>query len=47
MSESSAKNYNILPHFTEDSKGIRIDTEEYDKVHFKSIALRNKAKKLF
>lgn len=43
---SAPKNFEILPHFTEDAQGRRIDSIEYDKAHFGAIARRKRVKKI-
>ena len=45
MSNTTAKNYEILPFPGEDEDGRRIDSKEYDMHHFKGIFMLRKSRK--
>ncbi len=45
MSNTTAKNYEILPYPGEDAQGLRIDSEEYDRIHFKGIYMLRKSRR--
>ena len=45
MTESTAKNFDLLPHFNEDYKGRRLDNEDYGKILDESVVEQRKRRR--
>ena len=46
IDDNNNKNYDVLPNFTEDRNGVRIDSDSYLNISFKSIMRQKKLRKV-
>lgn len=46
VEDNNSKNYDVLPNFTVDKRGIRIDSDQYLNISFKSIMRQKRLKKV-